>query len=133
MATVPGMPAPVMANARKAVVAAPEQLAQHGARRVARAATGNPATDSTDSTDSTDDDDEEAVVVGAWTFFSKHRRMLDSTEAARLASSVAAMAGGTVASEDHVVVDGHTLRLPAMVFGHDVFKFVYQPPTGPAV
>ena len=112
-------PAPA-ANARKAVVATDEQLAQHGARRVT-------------SADAAADHDEEAVSVGAWTFFSKHRRMLDSAELTGLAADVAATAGGTVASEDHVVVDGHTLRLPAMVFGHDVFKFVFQPPGGAAV
>lgn len=98
-------------TSRKATAAAPEVLAAHGAKSVSSEVDGD------------------EVTVGQWTFKSKHQRMLDSNEMIHLAADIATTIGGTTSSEDHVAISGHTLRLPAMVFGKDTFDFSYAAPS----
>ena len=98
-------------NTRKAVVAPQAVLTEHGVEVVSNEGHG------------------EEVQYRQWKFKSKHHHMLDSSEMNKLAEDIAATIGGTTSSEDHVVISGHTLRLPAMVFGKDVFEMAYHSPS----
>ena len=98
-------------NTRKAVVAPLALLTEHGVEVVSNEELG------------------EEVQYRQWKFKSKHHHMLDSSEMIKLAEDIAVTIGGTTSSEDHVVIAGHTLRLPAMVFGKDVFEMTYQIPS----
>jgi len=98
-------------NTRKAVVAPQAILTEHGVKVVSNEEHG------------------EEVQYRQWKFKSKHHHMLDSSEMNKLAEDIAATIGGRTSSEDHVVISGHTLRLPAMVFGKDVFEMAYHSPS----
>ena len=71
----------------------------------------------------------ESLSYKEWTFHSLHKKMLDCNEMCQVARDISAVVGGSLSSDDHIDISDHTLKLPAIIFGNDIFSMQYCAPS----